>query len=72
MHVKREKSSPPFDASRSKTLLQRGPCLGGAFHSNHPYKPRAGVFAHREQDPDKTKKTSRVNLPYFLRTVYIS
>ena len=48
-HVKREKSSPPFDASRSKTLLQRGRCLGGAFHSNHPYKPRAGVFAHRNE-----------------------
>ena len=26
----------------------------------------------REQDPDKTKKINRVNLPYFLRTVYIS
>lgn len=30
------------------------------------------LIGMREQDPDKTKKISRVNLPYFLRTVYIS
>ena len=30
------------------------------------------LIGMREQDPDKTKKINRVNLPYFLRTVYIS
>ena len=30
------------------------------------------LIGMREQDQDKTKKISRVNLPYFLRTVYIS
>ena len=43
---------------RSKTSLQRDRCLGGAFHSNHPYKPGAGVFAHRNEGtgPRQNKK----------------
>ena len=42
---------------RSKTSLQPGRCLGGAFHSNHP-KPGTGLFAHRNEGtgPRQNKK----------------
>lgn len=42
----------------SETSLQRGRCFAGAFHSNHPYKPRAGVFAHKNEGtgPRQNKK----------------